>query len=211
MTDKSEGEKITADLARESEFFKTHPREDAKPDWDDLTDVEQQHYNPERYGQEHPAFAEAMRRHARGELYELTKSRVTTFVEGAEWEASRPVEAISPLARELRRMSRMRGLLNPIIGMPEMYRETLRRAAAALAESEKKVSETKPDHTELIAAVRASHEANARAVEAANGDSNDDEIQLLQDALEAALGALDQALEALYITVPETTIEKEQD
>ncbi|UOE45500.1 hypothetical protein [Agromyces larvae] len=37
------------------------------------------------------ARAEAERRHAAGELYALEKSRLTTFVEGAEWQASRPV------------------------------------------------------------------------------------------------------------------------
>lgn len=38
------------------------------------------------------AEAEAMRRHARGELYELTKSRITTFIEGATWGAMQQLD-----------------------------------------------------------------------------------------------------------------------
>lgn len=58
-------------------------------------------------------------------------------------------EAISPLARELRRMSRMRSLFNPTIGMPEIYRETLQKAAAALAAAEKRAS-LKPEIADSI-------------------------------------------------------------
>lgn len=38
---------------------------------------------------EREALIEAERRHARGELYDLSKSRLTTFVEGALWALAR--------------------------------------------------------------------------------------------------------------------------
>lgn len=41
------------------------------------------------------ARAEAQKRHEAGELYDLTKSRLTTFVEGAEWAAARTVAVVA--------------------------------------------------------------------------------------------------------------------
>ena len=46
------GKQIQADNARQSKFFEEHPREDAGPDWTDLTAEEQRRADPERYEHE---------------------------------------------------------------------------------------------------------------------------------------------------------------
>ena len=123
---------VNASNARESEFFRTHPREDARPDPDDLV--------PDKMVARFKAgWHEA---DARGEVGGRVRAGLMAALGGEVSETDR----------------------------------------AELAEA---VTAARKD--ELIKAVIAARRA-------ADGDSNDEEIELLQDALDQALGLLGLAI-----------------
>lgn len=50
--DRDEYVDMMKEMDREAEFWRTHDREDARPEWEDLTPEEQREEDPERYRDE---------------------------------------------------------------------------------------------------------------------------------------------------------------